>query len=181
MVCLKKTGPTKTRSDLWKKRQTLSRFNAMCFETHPIGLILDTMSCWMVFTTSRMLCSCAGQMAEVWRWQGLRCFLPWSTKETIWRMEGWLARTGAMGLSSSSQQSRCVFCFSGGIKEICLSFLMDSQCDMFTVSRCCFHILLRPHQPLSLESQVDLIMDSETQWGHMTLMHRYNNCYLLAI
>ena len=26
--------------------------------------------------------------------------------------------------------------------------------------------------------QVNLIMDSETQWGHMTLMHRYNNCDL---
>ena len=26
------------------------------------------------------------------------------------------------------------------------------------------------------QEQVDLIMDSETQWGHMTLMHRYNNC-----
>ena len=56
--------------------------------------ILDTMSCSMVFTTSGMFGSCAGQMAKVWRWQGLRCFLPWSTKETIWRMEGWLARTG---------------------------------------------------------------------------------------
>jgi len=26
------------------------------------------------------------------------------------------------------------------------------------------------------QDQVNLIMDSETQWGHMTLMHRYNNC-----
>ena len=155
----------------------------MCFETHPIGLLLDTMSCWMVFTTSRMLCSCAGQMAEVWRWQGLRCFLPGSTKETIWRMEGWLARTGGdfmHGVVIIKSTIKMCFLFFWRYKRD-LFVLFNGQPVWHVHSRFCYHILLRPHQPLSSESQVDLIMDSETQWGHMTLMHRYNNCYLLVI
>ena len=51
-------------------------------------------------------------MAKVWRWQGLRCFLPGSTKETIWRMEGWLARTGGTLLRwTCHHQGRIEICF----------------------------------------------------------------------
>lgn len=129
----------------------------MCFETHPIGLILDTMSCWMLFTTSRMFGSCAGQMAKVWRWQGLRCFLPGSTKETIWRMEGWLARTGGALLHGvviikATIKMRFLLFWRYIIYIRNLFVLFNGQPVWHVHSRFCYHILLRPHVPHCLRN-----------------------------